>query len=109
MRLEAVIVGGVEHDTALARILLEPRQHGGVIRHQRLFDERVLAVFDEIVEQFDFGGVGGAQQRGIERIERDFASNRESQRPHCGHPRSRRNRPPRNADAYGPERQARQQ
>ena len=33
----------------------------------------MLAVFHQIVEQVDLGGVGDAQQRGIERIERDLA------------------------------------
>ena len=46
MRLEAVIVGDVEHHAFCARLLLEAFQRRLVRPPQRLFDKRVLAVGD---------------------------------------------------------------
>ena len=73
MRLETMIIGGVDNHVLLARLLLELRQGRIVFGHQRLLDKRVLAVLDEIIEQFDLGRVGNAKQRGIVFVERNIA------------------------------------
>ena len=61
MRLEAVIVGGVEHDAFWRARPLQPRERRLVLRDQRLFDKRVLAMFDEIAEQSRSSAASGMQ------------------------------------------------
>ena len=73
MRFKAMIVGGVKNHALLTCILLEPHQGGFVLGDERLLDERMLAVFNEVVEQFDFRGVGHAKQRSVEVVERNLA------------------------------------
>ena len=73
VRLEAVIVGDVEHDASRARVLLQPCERRLVVGDQRLFDQRVLAMLDEVTEQLDLRRVGNAEQRRVERVERNLA------------------------------------
>ena len=67
------IVGDIEHNAFSARVLLQPGEHRLVVGDQRLFDESVLAMFDEIVEQFDLGRVGNAEQRRVVGVEGNLA------------------------------------
>ncbi len=50
MRLEAMIIGGVDHDAARAGVRLEVEDVLVAVDPERLFDEHAFAVFDAIAE-----------------------------------------------------------
>src|SRR5713101_3059786 len=60
VRLEAMIIGGVANNAALARQRLEPGDVALVLGPQRLLDQHVLAVLHAIGEELDLGFVGDA-------------------------------------------------
>ena len=70
MRLEAVIVGGVTDRARRARRAFERIQLGFACRMQRLLDQRVFAVTEQVTQDFDFRLVGRADQSGVVAIER---------------------------------------
>ncbi len=70
MRLEAVVVGGVDERTVRPRGVLQLDQLGLVGRVQRLLDEGVLAVLGQVAKDVLLGLIGRAHDGGVERIER---------------------------------------
>src|ERR1035437_5394550 len=74
MRLETVVVGDINDDILLPRLMLDSTEHIFAASDQRLFDKRMLAVGYEVVEEFYFRGVWNAEQCGIVGIERDVTN-----------------------------------
>ena len=70
MRLEPVIIGGVADRAGLRRQCGEFGQVLVAVRQQRLLDQRVLAVAEQIGQQLDLGLVGHAEQRRVVAVER---------------------------------------
>ena len=64
-RLEAVVVGRVHRDAALARLALERREIQRPGPDQRLLHEDVLAGAHELREHARLGGVGHAEHHGV--------------------------------------------
>ena len=78
-RLEAVVVGGIADDGLALGHGRQRLQRALVGRHQRLLDEHVLAVAEQVAEELELGGVGCADQRRLERVERHLR-----ERPEAG-------------------------
>ncbi len=70
MRLEAVIIGGVADRAGRSRRALECFELGVVRRMQRLLDQRVFAVAQQIIEDLDLRRVRRAHERGVVAIKR---------------------------------------
>jgi hypothetical protein len=72
MRLEAVVVGGVDDDLLRPRLALEPREVQCPRPDQRLLDQHVLAGVHEVLEHRRLGAVGHAEHHGVVVGERDL-------------------------------------
>src|SRR5436190_3073495 len=72
VRLEAMVVGGVEDHTEAPRQRLELAYLGVVGGPQRLLDQRMLAVLGQVREQLELGAVGDAAERRVVALDRNI-------------------------------------